>query len=224
MHSTWAIGDIHGHAKHLELLLEKLPRQGGDHIVFLGDLIDRGPASKRVLDLVRQLSARNQVTYIRGNHEIMMLQARHHRRARMAWLRNGGGATLDAYAARSMDAIPDEDWQLMQSSVPFLETETAIYLHASFDPLLEMADQSEDDLFWRFCTDPAPHCSGKFVVCGHTTQPSGMPALWDRVICIDTLEPPQSDWLTALSLEKQAFFQINAAGETRFEPMSGLKV
>jgi len=40
--AIWAIGDIHGHSKHLKQLLGYLPLAPGDTIVFLGDVIDRG--------------------------------------------------------------------------------------------------------------------------------------------------------------------------------------
>lgn len=224
MQTTWAIGDIHGHAKHFEILLEMLPMQDGDRIILLGDLIDRGPDSKEVLRLVRKLCRSREVTLIRGNHETMMLQARSDRNACLSWLQNGGDATLNAYQANTLDAIPMVDWQLLESMVPYVETEDAIYLHASFDPLLEMKDQAHHDLFWRFCEDPSPHCSGKFIVCGHTLQQHGLPALWDKVICIDTLDPPENNWLTAVCLQKKAFFQVNATGGVRFETISSLEI
>lgn len=224
MHHTWAIGDIHGHAKHLEALLEKLPLQSEDRIVFLGDLIDRGPESHRVLEILHALKRAHKVILIRGNHEVMMLEARQDRAAIMRWLQNGGDATLDAYQAKTLDAIPAPDWELIESTKPYHEEDIAIYLHASFDPLLNMEHQSESDLFWRFCTNPAPHCSGKFVVCGHTLQADSQPRLWKGVLCIDTLNPPKSDWLTAVNVERQTYWQVNRIGELRTEPFSALKV
>ena len=72
------IGDIHGHANELKTLLAKLgyrksPRGGwsiGDgDIVFLGDLIDRGPHQKQTVDIVRELCELGHATCLTGNHE-----------------------------------------------------------------------------------------------------------------------------------------------------------
>ena len=50
--SVWAVGDVHGHRKTLEALVGKLELSDGDHVICLGDLIDRGPDSLGVLRLV----------------------------------------------------------------------------------------------------------------------------------------------------------------------------
>jgi serine/threonine protein phosphatase 1 len=69
---TFAIGDIHGDLQHLERLLGRLPSPTAeDTLVFLGDYLDRGHASKQVIDLVRALPSRTpaRVVCLRGNHE-----------------------------------------------------------------------------------------------------------------------------------------------------------
>ena len=72
MSRTIAIGDIHGDVDHLERLLAKLPPLAADDaVVFLGDYVDRGPASRQVIDRIesfRQDFAGRLVT-LRGNHE-----------------------------------------------------------------------------------------------------------------------------------------------------------
>jgi len=67
-----AVGDIHG--CHLEFadLLEQLQLSGGDRLVLLGDLVNRGPSSLKVLDLARGARARALV----GNHELRLLKYR----------------------------------------------------------------------------------------------------------------------------------------------------
>lgn len=82
---SYAIGDIHGCLKTLDALLQQLQPSAEDHLLFLGDLIDRGPDSKGVIDRVRQLeddAQGPQVSALMGNHEVLLLesvfQALHH--------------------------------------------------------------------------------------------------------------------------------------------------
>ena len=69
---TFAVGDIHGDFQHLSLLLSRLPAlDAEDTLVFLGDYIDRGPDSAKVIEHVRGLSHTTpaRVVALRGNHE-----------------------------------------------------------------------------------------------------------------------------------------------------------
>ena len=79
------IGDVHGCYKTLMALLEKLPKE--EKICFVGDLIDRGKDSKKVLDYVLD----NHIDCVMGNHEEMMSQDRD------LWFCNGGRKTLDNF-------------------------------------------------------------------------------------------------------------------------------
>lgn len=69
---TFAIGDIHGDVVALQTVLMRIPAiDSEDTIVFLGDYIDRGPRSKEVIDVVREVKSRApaKVVTLRGNHE-----------------------------------------------------------------------------------------------------------------------------------------------------------
>ena len=76
------IGDVHGEAEVLEHLLERLGYDangntaGGRHLVFLGDLIDRGPDSPAVVDKVMQLVDKGVAQCVLGNHELLLLLGR----------------------------------------------------------------------------------------------------------------------------------------------------
>ena len=68
----WLIGDIQGCAKSLQLLLNQPELQHpAAHYIFVGDLVNRGPDSLGVLQLIRSLGARAQV--VLGNHDIHLL-------------------------------------------------------------------------------------------------------------------------------------------------------
>ncbi len=98
--STFAIGDVHGHALLLDRLLARLPIQWGkDEVVLHGDLADRGPASQQVVATMMAPCAVRypQVTVLRGNHEEMLLQALVSESAFHQRLTLGGDATYRAY-------------------------------------------------------------------------------------------------------------------------------
>jgi len=69
---TFVVGDVHGRHAQLDALLEMLPRdEAADTLVFLGDLIDRGPDAPGCVSLVMKLQQENseRVLCLRGNHE-----------------------------------------------------------------------------------------------------------------------------------------------------------
>jgi len=77
--SVWVVGDIHGHLDAFENLLEQMELAPGDHVLCLGDLIDRGQDSAGVVRPVRQSEI---------IHRIMGAQVggsgwQHHRRQRL---------------------------------------------------------------------------------------------------------------------------------------------
>lgn len=81
---TIIVGDVHGCAHELEDLLDKVAFAAGDRLVFVGDLVARGPASLKVLDIARATGA----IIVRGNHEQKLLD---YEDARGRWIR--GAAT-----------------------------------------------------------------------------------------------------------------------------------
>ena len=82
---TIIVGDVHGCRGELEGLLDRLVFASGDRLVFVGDLVARGPDSLGVLDVVRRTGA----IVVRGNHEQKLLDWR---RARTAWMRGEAAA------------------------------------------------------------------------------------------------------------------------------------
>ena len=69
----YAIGDIHGMKHKLVDLIELLPLTSDDHLVFIGDYIDRGPDPFGVVEFLLQLRERQRCTFLLGNHESMFL-------------------------------------------------------------------------------------------------------------------------------------------------------
>ncbi|MEL7265712.1 MAG: metallophosphoesterase family protein [Planctomycetota bacterium] len=209
------IGDIHGCEKALRTVLRAIGPQPQDHFVFLGDYIDRGPDSKGVVDLILKLRQRSRVTALRGNHEIMLLGVR----AGMnddVWVRCGGVATVASYGG-SLAKLPEQHLRFFRSLQFYLETPDAIFVHAGYDPDVDMADQSEHKMFWEHLdtsNPPSPHHSGKRVFVGHTPQPRGRIWQSDHLVCLDTY-CFGGGYLTAYETGTDEIWQASREGHLR---------
>lgn len=220
MARTLVIGDIHGCLTALELLAGRVGLQPGDRLVTLGDYVDRGPDSRGVIDwlLAYGRRGRNLVT-LRGNHEIMMMDARHDADARRSWLGYGGRQTVRSYSPDGgegdLDDVPEEHWNFLEATVPYLETDSHLLVHANLYPELELVEQPDSMLFWeKLDSTVIPHCTGKTMVCGHTAQSSGLPLDLGAAICIDTKAYSKRGWLTCLELETRCYWQANQRGQS----------
>lgn len=219
----YAIGDIHGRNDLLIDLLAQIEnddaRRGAadTQIIFLGDLVDRGPDSAGVIETAMQLQARRPSTsFLAGNHEEVFVQACRKRDAKIArfFIRIGGEATILSYPITRAEYIGLDMAELaerLQTLVPeahlaFIEGfENNIiigdyaFVHAGIRPNVPLADQKISDLRW-IRDDFIDHKGDleKVIVYGHT--------IYDQVdergsrIGIDT-GAYASDKLTALALQ-----------------------
>ena len=209
-----AIGDIHGCITALKSLIDFVELRPDDTIVTLGDYVDRGPDAAAVLDLVIGLGNSHKLISLRGNHEIMMLDAREKKSWLGPWLSYGGEATLKSYGGSFAD-VPDAHFEFLENTLqPYYECETHFFVHANATASVALADQSDAALYWQKYKDPGPHCSGKIMVCGHTPQKSGTPSSNGTAICIDTWACGDG-WLTCLDVTSGTIWQANESGDTR---------
>src|SRR5688572_2092705 len=115
---TLAIGDIHGCSHALDLLMAAIDPQPDDLLITLGDYVDRGPDSKGVLERIIKLHSTGRLVALCGNHELMMMDARHDLTYAYGWVRVGGDATLDSYAPPGKDGllehVPEEHWAFIE--------------------------------------------------------------------------------------------------------------
>lgn len=207
-----AIGDIHGCFRALDTLLNAVCPTNDDVIVALGDFVDWGPDSCGVLDRLVDLRSRCNLIALRGNHEEMMLRSRLNPDEHAIWLRVGGDLTLRSYVD---EPIPELHWDFIEHACrDFYETGSHIFVHGGLSPEVPLAEQPVYMLRWKSFRDVRPHCSGKVVVCGHTTQRSGQPTSLGHSICIDT-GVSCGGWLTCLEPTSGAYWQANQAGKCR---------
>jgi len=213
------IGDIHGCFKALSTLAAFVPFDPDDVLITLGDYVDRGPDSYAVLDWLLARKRRGQLVALRGNHELMMLQARESKEALRNWLEVGGDATLASYspfgdAGRLVD-VPDTHWQLLAEGLcGWYEIDTHFFVHANAYPDCSLAEQPDFMLYWESFDRPSPHESGKVMVCGHTPQKSGKPRNLGNAVCIDTWAYGRG-WLTCLDVGSGCYWQANQRGQTQ---------
>lgn len=118
---TIIIGDVHGCNNALNSLLEKVkPEAGRDRIVFLGDLFDRGPASREVFSTVLGLDELfgENLVLLRGNHEDYLLQSHLTRWQRMVWENVGRQATVDSFQKAG---------ETMEGTIPWLQKHVQLF-------------------------------------------------------------------------------------------------
>ncbi len=217
-----AIGDIHGCFQALQTLEQFVGIAEDDLVITLGDYVDRGPDSFAVVDWLMARARTGQLRPLRGNHEIVMLQARECEEDLENWKSMGGQATLDSYShlgPGELVDVPGGHWDFLQHGLlDYYEQETCFCVHAAVHPDTPLHQQQGMWLHWGNFDTPmgiaAPHQSGKTMICGHASQKNGLPANHGHIICIDTYAHG-GGWLTCLDLDTHEAWQANQQGDTR---------
>jgi serine/threonine protein phosphatase 1 len=232
---AYAVGDIHGRLDLLEKLLEDVHADldggvpGNVLLAFLGDLIDRGPASAQVVERLRTYR-RPGVTpvFLLGNHEEVLLRILAGETNLIeGWLRFGGAQCLESYGAdpRALgaadaasalaavrDAIPAEHIEFLRTFVDTCRFGDYLFVHAGIRPGVDLQRQRQSDLRWirePFLLDKRDH--GFVVVHGHTICEEVEER--SNRIGVDT-GAYRSDVLTALAIEEDRrwYLRTTAAG------------
>ncbi len=185
-----------------------------DTLVTLGDYVDRGADSRTVLDRLLALADSTHLVPIRGNHDIMMMESRTQGNLyRSQWEQVGGNTTLASYEG-ILENVPSTHWRFLESTLPFYETATHIFIHAGADSETPMQEQEASTLYGTKLRNPEAHNSGKTVVVGHTSQKNGLPLDFGHTVCIDTYAYG-GGWLTCLDMGTGQIYQAGETGDTR---------
>jgi len=171
----FAVGDIHGCADELRMLINKLPLTPDATVVFVGDYVDRGPSSRGVIDTVLELHQHCEVVPLMGNHEAMFLdfiEDPHSARAG-AFIYNGGSATLASYADEHGEVeIPQEHIDFLYNLRLCYESEHNFFVHAGIPSVpiteLDLVEHGPAMLWMRGAFLTSDFDWGKVVVHGHT--------------------------------------------------------
>lgn len=158
----WVIPDIHGYAKTLQALLDQIRPKKTDHLIFLGDYIDRGPNSKGVIDLLMQMQANGQkMTLLIGNHEEFLLKSYRDSKLKkgpLAWLTPnkikkewkefGGKETLKSFGTRNVSQIPDKYIDWIEKLEYYLEFNDYVLVHAGLNFKREDVFSDKQSMLW----------------------------------------------------------------------------
>jgi serine/threonine protein phosphatase 1 len=209
----FAIGDIHGCLHELDSLLTEINPTPQDTLITLGDVIDRGPDSKGVIQRLIALKKKTNLIMLRGNHEQLMLDARFDEVSYISWMQNGGQEMLRSYDPNAtLMEVPLEHLAFLERPPLFYhETPTHILVHGGLDPHADLSMQVKDLMLWSRFANPLPHKSGKIMVCGHTPQTTGRPANLGHAICLDTATFTNGP-LTAMELNTGQIWQAFSFG------------
>lgn len=133
MSRTIWIGDVHGCAQELTDLMDLVSPTSSDQVVFVGDLVARGPDTRGVLRQVRELGAK----CVRGNHEQRLIHAH------QALARGEKGPRLSPSHEELLRDLREEDWQLLDDLPLFLEfpEHEVLVVHAGIDPSASLQTQ-----------------------------------------------------------------------------------
>ena len=231
---AYAIGDVHGRLDLLSDLLVTIERDNArrgpakTYLVLLGDLVDRGPDSCGVIELLSgRPVAWARPIHLQGNHEEFFLDVLKGNDDSIAhWLVYGGYECAESYGVTRgwmLNATPHEIGDRLRAAVPprhvrFLEEMhdsfrfgDYLFVHAGIRPGVPLAEQSSKDLRWireGFLEDRTDH--GLVVVHGHTIV--DQPQEKSNRIAVDT-GAYRSGVLTAVGLEgEERWFLTAEAG------------
>jgi len=236
----YAIGDVHGRLDLLDQLLARIAQDDAargaarTRLILLGDLIDRGPDSRGVVERAIALCAGDaDVTVLQGNHEEMMLAALRSEgsEAMRFFIRCGGRETLLSYGispdefeegslgdlrALALERVPEAHVAFLDALPRMVVAGGYAFVHAGIRPGVALDDQSDADLRWirgTFLTSRRNH--GHVIVHGHSVSESVEEC--PNRIGIDT-GAYASGVLTAIGLEGDARWYLATGAETPVDP------
>ncbi len=195
---AYLIGDVHGCYEPLARLLEVIDQHESKQekalLIFLGDYVDRGENSRRVLSLLQAMSRdrTGSVTFLRGNHDQMFLDfLKMPGASSRTWLKHGGLQTLASFGIGGLnegsspddmqrasetlnDKVPDGLTAWLSSLQLTHVNGNLVATHAGGNPSVPMDQQSQDSLLWGHPDlQNVPRGDGIWVAHGHYASQKG---------------------------------------------------
>ena len=169
-----AIGDIHGCFDKLMSLWKKLEVTDNDLVIFLGDYIDRGAQVAETLKWILEQSKKENIIFLRGNHEQMLMDTFQRKMDKLTWLFNCGPATISG-----LSKLKSEDETFIKCFLSFLENlplyhsltidgREFIFVHAGIEAGVPLDEQSEEFLLWARETFFDVYDGDAVIISGHS--------------------------------------------------------
>lgn len=191
----YCIGDIHGCSKTLQKITKQICKADKQaEFYFVGDLIDRGPNSKAVIDHIIELRDDGiHVNVVRGNHEEMMLFSYKNNLKiyDTIWASNGAEMTVKSFSAQAnldltvKSLIPKKYYEFINSLPYYIETDDYFIVHAGFNFNSDNPFKDFESMVWtREEKNNIKFIKGKKIIHGHTPIPTEQ--IKSRIIDINT--------------------------------------
>ncbi len=243
---SYAIGDIHGHLDLLKRAHERIAKDmavyGAAPVIHLGDLEDRGPDSRGVIDwLMQGMAAGEDWVVLKGNHDRLFTQymldpwwGDPFLSQPYNWMHPavGGARTLHSYGVRSagdrpvepvhreaLDKVDPAHLAFLESRPTSLRRGDVLFVHAGIRPGVALEAQVEDDLLWirrGFLEDRRDH--GPLIVHGHTALDQA--THFGNRVDIDS-SAAYGGPLTAIAIEGRDVFVLTDDGRVPLLPSGG---
>ena len=132
MGRTLVIGDIHGSLRAVTQVMERATVTTADHLIFLGDYVDGWSQSPELIDFLLELKTTHKCTFIRGNHDDLLMQWLHTGEYSEQWFNHGGRITMERYDALAEDKKQIHILFLEGLKDYHLDDENRLFVHAGF--------------------------------------------------------------------------------------------
>jgi len=174
MGRRFAIGDIHGCKKTLKRLLKRnLEITTDDEIILMGDLIDRGPRIRELIDYILKLREKGfNIKSILGNHEWLLLKSIDSGEMFDLWMRNKAITTLKSFHANDAAHIPEIYLNFFREMPYYIETEKFILVHGGLNFKKKRPLKHKKAMVWtRNNFVDSSKIGNKKIIVGHTPTP-----------------------------------------------------
>ena len=165
----YVIGDIHGRLDLYEALIKAIEEDDAkagaaqSEVILLGDLVDRGPDSRGVIDRTRSWQETRSVRILAGNHEEMFLSSFERPEVLRHFLKHGGRETILSYGMKKSQfnemeledlfdtlpkLVPDEDIAFIEGFEECIVAGDYLFVHAGIDPAVPIEQPDRRDMLW----------------------------------------------------------------------------
>ena len=170
MDRLFAISDIHGcYRSFYDLVVRKIDLKKSDRLILLGDYVDRGEQIREVIDFIIDLKEKGfNITILKGNHEVMLLDSIHDPEMFALWMINKGMTTLKSFGIKEVPQMEKKYIDFFNSLEYYREEGKFLFVHAGFNDFIDDPFSDFETMIWE-CNPlySNPLLQGKTIIHGH---------------------------------------------------------